>query len=195
MLRLSLILVTSALLASITFAQDETRYGIELLPELYGQATPQEAVASAISVIEKRRSNYLTAHLLDPRFVDGRVNSRINELFPIIEKQLQEQRASQQRGGVPRAEQIPVNPIEFAEAVQERARQLVFNQFAGDIQRSLSENPQRLDLLKRFARAGTVDIQGNQATITLPDVPKQAVYLVFVGERWRIENRQTKAQP
>lgn len=195
MVRFCLIVASTALLGTVTFAQELPRYGVSPLIDLYEQGTPQETLNSAIRAIEKRRSNYLAAFLVDPTYVDGWVNRRINLLLPSVEKQLQAERADQQRANVPQTEQLPINPIEFAAVAKERAKDVVFNQLAREIQASLTENPQRLALLRRFARSGTVDIQGNSATISLPDMPKQAVYLTLVGERWYIENRQTKPQP
>ncbi|MCS7045334.1 MAG: hypothetical protein NZO58_03155 [Gemmataceae bacterium] len=49
------------------------RHGFEYAPELYPQATPQEALASVVKAIDRKNIDYLLAHLADPEFVDERV--------------------------------------------------------------------------------------------------------------------------
>ena len=49
------------------------RYGIEANLRDYPQETPKETLASVLRAIERRRINYLLAHLADPTFVDKRV--------------------------------------------------------------------------------------------------------------------------
>ena len=50
-----------------------TRYGIQPNVELYPQATPKEALESAIKAIDSSRLPYLLAQLADPQWVDRRV--------------------------------------------------------------------------------------------------------------------------
>src|SRR5579862_3528028 len=49
------------------------RYGIQADLRDFPQATPREALASVLQAMERRRINYLLAHLTDPQFVDDRV--------------------------------------------------------------------------------------------------------------------------
>src|SRR5438552_14185099 len=49
------------------------RYGIEANLRDYPQETAKETLASVLQAVERRRINYLLAHLVDPAFVDKRV--------------------------------------------------------------------------------------------------------------------------
>jgi hypothetical protein len=62
--------------ASVACAGDTEkgkRYGIALDSKTFPQGTPKEALASVIAAIEKKKLDYLVAHLADPAFVDDRV--------------------------------------------------------------------------------------------------------------------------
>ena len=54
-------------------ARPEKRYGLAADPATYPQATPREALDSALKAIDDKRIDYLLAQLTDPQFVDGRV--------------------------------------------------------------------------------------------------------------------------
>jgi hypothetical protein len=49
------------------------RYGIAPDPKTYPQASPKEAMASALKAAEAGRFDYLVAQLADPEWVDDRV--------------------------------------------------------------------------------------------------------------------------
>jgi len=60
-------------------AQDEprevpdVRYKVEANYESYPQATPKEALSSVMRAIDRKRFDYVAAHLLDPAIVDRRI--------------------------------------------------------------------------------------------------------------------------
>lgn len=79
-LRMYRVLVLSIVFggAGVVLAQESkeappSRYGIEANLRDYPQETPKETLASVLQAIERRRINYLLAHLADPTFVDKRV--------------------------------------------------------------------------------------------------------------------------
>jgi hypothetical protein len=49
------------------------RYGIDANLRHYPQTTPKEALASVLQAIDRNRIDYLVAHLVDPQWVDERV--------------------------------------------------------------------------------------------------------------------------
>lgn len=51
------------------------RFGITADTEVYPQATAKQALASVIKAVERRRFDYLLAHLADPAFVDARMKA------------------------------------------------------------------------------------------------------------------------
>jgi hypothetical protein len=57
-------------------AQDDKnppRFNIPADTELYPQANPKQALESVVKAIDRKRIDYLVAHLADPKFVDDRV--------------------------------------------------------------------------------------------------------------------------
>src|SRR6187401_863893 len=51
------------------------RYGQPFRPKAFPQGTAREVVASAVAAVEKGEFAYLAAHLLDPAFVDARLDA------------------------------------------------------------------------------------------------------------------------
>jgi len=78
-MRVAVALLAGVVCLSAGHAQDAKegklakRYGIEVDLEIYPQGTPKEALASVLKAIERKRIDYLLAHLADPEFVDMRV--------------------------------------------------------------------------------------------------------------------------
>ena len=58
---------------SAAFAVEPARFGVEINLKSFPQATPKEALASALKVVDLKRVDYLMAHLTDPDWVDRRV--------------------------------------------------------------------------------------------------------------------------
>lgn len=55
------------------------RYGLDVNPEKYPQAGPQETVRSIVKAVKGERVDYLLAHLADPDYVDKRVAEYRNQ--------------------------------------------------------------------------------------------------------------------
>src|SRR5262245_33694702 len=77
---------TLALLTgTVALAQDpgakepDPRFGIAPKLKVYPQATPKQALKSAITAIQNGDTPYLVAHLLDPGFVDLRLSDRAKQ--------------------------------------------------------------------------------------------------------------------
>ncbi len=81
MRRMVLALALFSGLIARSAAQDEEaaadpramRYGLPVTPLTYPQAKPEEALKSVVRALDRRRFDYLLAHLADPRLVDSRV--------------------------------------------------------------------------------------------------------------------------
>ncbi|MDB5308447.1 MAG: hypothetical protein JWO38_2649 [Gemmataceae bacterium] len=172
------------------------RFGLAFRPKAYAQATPKQALESAITAADKGEFNYLVAHLLDPAFVDARVGVRARQFEPAIEADLARLREFQQQNldKVSREDRVPVDPTAFRERVAGEARVAAFRQIVRDVQEKLTDDPEVLKDLRRFNRQGTFPdpgAAGETAKVGLPDVKDRAVYLKKIGERWYVENRQT----
>lgn len=68
-------LALASLVGSFAAAQDQPQIRFLVTPDLdnYPQNTPKEAFASVIRAIGRDRYDYLVAHLMDPDFVDQRL--------------------------------------------------------------------------------------------------------------------------
>ena len=64
------------------------RFGVVFKGRVYSQATPKDALQSAIDAAEKVEFSYLVAHLLDPAFVDARIADRAKQAEPAVEANL-----------------------------------------------------------------------------------------------------------
>jgi hypothetical protein len=69
--------VLGLVLVGVSFAQDgpAPRYGVEADLKSFPQSTPRETLATILQAIERKRINYILAHLTDPVFVDERLKS------------------------------------------------------------------------------------------------------------------------
>lgn len=176
-----LTLTVALTLTAALHAQDEIPARFDVLPNLdtYPQASPQQALQSALTAMQRDRYDYLVAHLLDPEFVDGRLNG--NQSY--FERVAGEQIAATAAGAALRGAELEtrIRTVALRLNVQDLIRQ---------IQRKLADQPDYLRDLNRFARDGQFLAAGETATATLPDVKDRALYFKKVGNRWFLENRK-----
>ncbi len=182
------------------------RYGQPFRPKAYPQGTAKEAVASVITAAEKGEFAYLAAHLLDPAFVDGRLDAMAggpaSPYRKTAEAELARLRDIQRRNpeAVPPARRVPDDAKQFDDRLAADARGLAFAQLTRAMQDKFAEDPEVLKDLRRFARGGTFPdpgAPGDAAKVELADVKDRAVFLKRAGGRWYVENRQAeeKAAP
>ena len=82
MTRNSATIVAIIVMAGFSTAQDDVkkkppeppRFGFLLDEELYAQRMPAEAMRAVVTAIDRRRVDYMLAHLTDPVYVDSWVN-------------------------------------------------------------------------------------------------------------------------
>jgi hypothetical protein len=90
-------LILAVVMGSAAVAQDQpapppvklliTHYGVKLDTDTYPQKTPKDTLASVIRAIQAKRSDYLLAQLVDPAFVDQRVQDYHSGKFePFVEE-------------------------------------------------------------------------------------------------------------
>ena len=190
--------LTILLLTGVTaLAQDAPlpvppRYKVVANVEVYPQRTPKEALASALKAIEREKFDYLTAHLIDPRFVDARVEDRARLIETEVDRDLRQVRTEQRQNPalVQLAERLPDDPKLFAEDVAKEARLRAFRLVARDIRANLLENPDSAKLLRQFLREGAFVDGGETSTATLKDQKDRSVFFRRVGDRWFVEDRQ-----
>lgn len=182
------------LIAASTAAQTgapPTRFDIPANADAFPQNTPQAALKSVVSAIEKGKVDYLTAHLIEPSFIDARIADRAAQLEPAADKTLRAVRQSQLNDpNIPRSRRLPDDPARFAQAVAAEAKRQAFLAVVADIRTNLTENPDKLLDLRKFLRTGTAAEAGDAVSFTLPEVKDRQVYLKKIGTRWFVEDRQ-----
>ena len=188
------------------------RYGISGNVEFYPQGTAKETLASTAKAYGNKRYEYIVAHLLDPVLVDTRVDEAAKKLEPVIEKEFDAMRVEQKK--YPErytfAQMLPLEPNEFSQRVKTEATARGFKKVVTQIADALSESPENVVLLNKFARDGILSENGPAATVTVKSEPVlkvflkqadvvilrdaknaqgEAIVLMQKGLRWYIEDR------
>lgn len=182
------------------------RYGQTFRPKAFPQGSAREVVASAILAVEKNDFAYLAAHLLDPAFVDARVEAMSagpsNPYRKAAEAELIRLRDIQRKNpdAVPAARRVPEDAKPFDDRLGAEARGLAFAQLTRLMKDKFADDPEVLKDLRRFARGGTFPdpgAPGDAVRVELPDVKDRALFLKRAGGRWYVENKQAdeKAAP
>lgn len=98
MIRWSFAAVVTFLAVSLAAAQKQpenvTRLGMASDYEIYPQSTPKELIASLLKAINRERYDYLVAHLMEPGFIDDRVqrtNLKLDDIAKEIKSKFQAQ--------------------------------------------------------------------------------------------------------
>jgi hypothetical protein len=170
----------------------EARYGIPGNPRLFPQTDAKAVLASAIKAAEAGRYDYLVAHLMDEKFIEGRIDDRAKLIEPSADADLRALRDRQRKDvTLDKRLQLPDDPNLFNEQVKAEARMRAFKQVLRDVEAKLTEDTTSLKELRRFLREGElISASAEAARITLRDVKDRQVFLKKAGERWFIENRQ-----
>ena len=176
---------------------DETppRFGVGFKGKLYLQATPKEALQSAIDVAEKGEFNYLVAHLLEPGFVDARVADRAKQFEPSVEESLAVLRDFQLKNldKIAVEARLPVDATKFRERILADSKTAAFKQLVRDVQDKFADEPEVLKDLRRFRSQGNFPdmAPGDTAKIGAVDVKDRSLFIKKIADRWYLENRQT----
>ncbi|HEY3788403.1 MAG TPA: hypothetical protein VGL71_06080, partial [Urbifossiella sp.] len=146
---------------------------------------------------DKGDVNYLVAHLLNPAFVDARLEDRARQVEPSIEANLAALRDFQQQNldRIALESRVPADPVKFRERVAAEAKAAAFKQLVRDVRENFAEDPQVLKDLRRFRSQGVFPDDGaggETAKVVLADVKDRFLFLKKIGDRWFLENRQVE---
>ncbi len=170
----------------------EARYGVPPKLKNYPQTTPKKALASAIEAIEKPDTAYLIAHLLDPGFVELRLNDRAKQFEAPIEIDLSRQRDFQIRNPdkFEAADRLPTDRAKFRALIIAGSREQAFKQLVRDVEEKILNDPQSLRDMKKLLKDGTFMDTETGAKVTSMDVKDRALYFRKIGDRYFLENRE-----
>lgn len=174
----------------------EPRYSIPANARLFPQTDPKAALTSAVKAIEAGRYDYLVAHLMDEKFIEGRITERAKLFEPEADRDLRALRDRQRKDlGLDKRLQLPDDPNEFSQSVKAEARLRAFRQVCRDVDDKFNADPTTLKELRRFLREGDVVPDANTARVSIKAVKDRAVFLKRNGDRWFVENRQAEEKP
>jgi hypothetical protein len=185
-------MLVSAAAASAQVELPPERYGVRPDPTLYPQDTARQAVATLAALAEKKRFEYLVAHLLDPAVVDERVRQKAAAVYPAVERQLVEVRGRQRLkpADVSPDDFLSDDPQKFGQQVQDRATQAAFRAVVAEAESHLSEYPEHLAFFRRLAKDGVFAETADAAGVSLKTDPDQKLFLRKAGSRWTVEDRK-----
>jgi hypothetical protein len=170
--------------ASAQLKEVPPRFDILHNPDLYPQRTPQEALDSVLKAAAGNRYDYIVAHLLDPAYVESRLQT--NQAY--YERVAAEQIAASASGAALRGP-------ELQNRVTDQATRMNVRQLSDSIRKKLADEPDNLKHMRRFLRDAEFKDAGETATAALKDVKDRTVYFKKVGDRWFIENRKEDRPP
>lgn len=173
------------------------RYGVPPKTRNYPQDSPKKTLLSALEAVDRGEAKYVVAHLLDPGFVDLRVNDRAKQYEADAEIELSRLRDFQLRNPekFAPADRLPTDRPKFNALIIEKSRERGFQQLVRDVQQKLLDDPLAVKDLQKLFRDGVVADTETGAKITHPDVKDKALYLRKIEDRWFLENRHEDAPP
>lgn len=178
-MRSLLTFVAGFVVTAVAAAQEvPARFDVLYNPDLYKQESPQDVVKSVLAAIERDRYDYIVAHLLEPAFVDGRLADTRSYFERVAADQVAASGATTTLKGA-----------DLENRIRDVGLRLNVRNLAGRIRKTLTDEPDHLKELRRFARDGQFQATGDSATATLKDV-KGAVSFKKINDRWFLENRK-----
>jgi hypothetical protein len=169
------------------------RFGVPFKGKVYLQTTPKESLNSVIEAAEKGDFGYLVAHLMDPSFVDARINDRAKQFEPAVEANLAALRDFQQKNldkVLPEA-RVPADADKFRERVSINAKAAAFKQLVRDVQDKFTEDPEVLKAMRLFRSGGNFpEAAGDVAKIGHAEIKDRSLFIRKIADRWYVENRQ-----
>lgn len=146
--------------------QRPPRFGIPAETESYPQDSPKQLLASLRKAFERKRVDYVLAHLLDPVFADRKMEQYY-----------------QQRFGKSRAEDRELTREQLDER-EKKALEL----FVAEVNDHLSMEPKQSQIFFRLLKDGMVEESGTMATVSHPSAGGLKLSLRLMGGQWFLLN-------
>ncbi|MCX7701702.1 MAG: hypothetical protein N2039_12570, partial [Gemmataceae bacterium] len=155
--------------------QRPPRFGIPAEPESYPQDSPKQLLASLRKAFERKRVDYVLAHLLDPVFADRKMEQYYRQRF-----------------GKSRAEDRELTREQLDER-EKKALEL----FVAEVNDHLSMEPKQSQIFFRLLKDGVVEESGTMATVSHPSAGGLRLSLRQMGGQWFLLNDlgESTAQP
>ncbi len=142
------------------------RFGIPADPEMYPQTSPKQLLASLQKAFDRKRVDYILAHLLDPPFADRKIDQYY-----------------QLRFGKSRNEERELTR-EQLDAREKQALEL----FVAEVNEHFSTESKQAVIFFRLLKDGNVEQSGTMATVTHPSAGRLVLTLRSYEGRWFMAN-------
>jgi hypothetical protein len=159
--------------------KEERRFGIALNTELYPQDQPKSTLSSLIRALDRERYDYVTAHLLDPAYVDEQLRSTLPEFETAARAQI----ASEQ------LDKRAFSKEFINERIRELAAQENFASLVRRVRKTLDDNPESVKQLRKLAREGDFPDGAESTSVTHKDIKDRALFMRKILGRWYLENK------
>src|SRR5262245_48780932 len=176
-MRNSLALTAVLLVAVPALAQNKPnyppRFGIAAETEIFTQDSPKQLLASLDKAFNRKRLDYVLAHLLEPGYGDAKLAESYRQKFG---RTLDDDREL---------------TIEQRDARAKEALQL----FIAEVNSHMASEPKKTLRFFRLLKEGTVEEAGTTAKVSLKDAPTMILTLRQVDGRCYMDNNLEEAAP
>ena len=163
--------VTGLVLGGTALAQEKRpppppRFGVPAELDLYPHSSPKQLLVSIGKTLQRSRTDYLLAHLLEPSFGDAKVAQFYRARF---NKSQAEEREHPD--------------------YDKRIKQ-AFEDFIKEVEQHMVNEPKETAQLQRLLKDGNVEEAGTTAKVTHKDVPNLVLSLRQTEGRWYMLNEK-----
>jgi len=163
----------------------ETRFGVRQNPDVYPQDTPKNTLNSLLRVLDKQRYDYLVAFFMEPAFVA----EQLRITYPKYEAAAREQVRNEN------LQQKGFGQIYIRDRITELATQANFEYLVRRVRSKLDSDPDTLKELRRIARNGDIQDDGETASVRYKEIKDRTIYLHKIGGFYYLENRYSDEKP
>jgi hypothetical protein len=145
------------------------RFGVPAEPEVFPQDAPKRLLSSLQKAFERKRMDYLLAHLLDPVFSERQMDHYYRQRF-----------------GKTRDEDR-----ELSREERDRRERAALDLFVAEVNDHLALEPKQTLFFFRLLKEGMVEESGTSATVRLPANDSVSLTLRQIEGRWYMLNDRT----
>ena len=194
--RCSLTFLAAALLCAISSGQGDEkkksarRFGFDVDQVTFPQKTPAEAMKSIGLALDRKKVDYLLAHMTDPGYVNYWVERYWRDS---IRQSLSRQNVTANPEELERRVQAEFNSARILEAEQGKesgGRLLAYDRLTRETNLYFQNDPLIVKDLRIFAKDAKWEEKDDIATGTVETIAARKVFLRKVGERWFLKNEQ-----
>jgi hypothetical protein len=165
--------------------EPEVRFGVRQNTAVYPQDTAKNTMSSLLRVLDRQRYDYLVAFFMEP----GYVAEQLRITYPKFEAAAREQVRGENLA------QKGFSPAAIRERITELATQANFEYLVRRVRTKLDSDPDTLKEMRRIARNGDIQDEGETATVRFKEIKDRAIFLHKIGGIYYIENRYSDEKP